>query len=373
MQILFRIIWAAISASAVGMFLFFPRRKWYQYTLAAMAGCLLVWVVSQGFVLGVRRFFGLSDWDFNRRELYSLTVRTMGYLLALLCAWVIRQLRMGVRFRWIGLSVLLPLLSICMLMVLLFIYLGRNDLSESTFFFCCVLEAGNIAAAALVHSIQKSTSLLQEMALLHQQLQIQLESITSLEKSYRAQRQATHDYRGQLQTVHTLLSGGKAEAAEALVSQLLDEQSQRVFTVNSGHPIVDAVVHQKCQAAREMGLEVDFRVNDLSRISMQMKELVVLLSNLLDNAIEGCARLEGQRKLECAILLQDGIFISIRNTSPEVIIHGKHIPTSKEPRHEHGFGLKTVCRILDEHKAEYHFRWEDGWFEFAAEIPNERA
>lgn len=370
MEIIFRILWAGMSASAVALFVLVPRRRWWGHVLMAAVGCLFVWVVSQGFPLWVRRLYGLSDWDFGRRQLYSLTVRTAGYLLALLGAWIIRQARMGTRLRWVGLTLLLPLLSLFMLMAVLFIYLGRNDLSESTFFFCCVLEAGNVGAVALIHGIQKSTSVLQELALLHQQLQIQSESITSLEKSYRAQRQATHDYRAQLQTVHTLLSGGETASALTLVGQLLDAQSTRVFTVNSGHPIVDAVAHQKCQTARELGLEVDFRVNDLSRVSMKMNELVVLLSNLLDNAIEGCGRCSGQRRLECTILLQDGIFISIRNTSPEVIIQGRHIPTSKEPRHEHGFGLKTVCRILDEHKAEYHFRWEDGWFEFAAEIPN---
>ena len=77
--------------------------------------------------------------------------------------------------------------------------------------------------------------------------------------------------------------------------------------------------------------------------------------------------------MECSMILQDSLFLSVRNTSPAVTVHGKYIPTTKEPKREHGYGLRAICRILDQNKAQYFFRYADGWFEFAAEIPNERA
>lgn len=373
MELRFSIFRGILALAAVLLFSWEERRKWYVHLLTALAGCLFVVLVSEGYIFGVRCLFGLSSWEFAHRFIYRrLTIVTTGQMLALLGAWIVRQIRMGVSFRWIALTLLLPMLSLLMIMVILFIYLGRNDISQSTFFFCCLLELGNVLAVFLIHVTQKRTALNQEMALLNQQLQIQTESISSLEKSYRSQRQATHDYNNQLQTIYRLLSDGNGTAALTLVEQLLEEQSDRIFSVHSGHPIVDAVAHQKCQSARERGITVSFQVNDLSGISMKMNELVVLLSNLLDNAIEGCERWDGERKLECIILLQQGnLFLSVRNTSPEVMIRGRKISTTKQPKAEHGFGLKTICRILDDRKAEYHFRWENGWFEFAAEIPNE--
>lgn len=372
MEIIFSIFRVAAAAAAVLLFAWGERRKWYTHLLSVLAGCLFVGLISGGYILSVRRLFGLSAWELNDRQFFRLTVVTTSQMLALLGAWIVRQIRMGNRFRWIVLTLLLPMLSLLMIMVILFIYLGRNDISETTFFFCCMLELGNVVAVVLIHATQKSTALNQEMALLNQQLQIQSESITSLEKSYRSQRQATHDYNNQLQAMYRLLSDGNADAALTLVEQLLDEQSDRIFSVHSGHPIVDAVAHQKCQAAREQGITVSFKVNDLSGINMKMNELVVLLSNLMDNAIEGCVRCSDEQKMECTILLQQQkLFLSIRNSSPQVTVRGRRISTTKQPKAEHGFGLKTICRILDDQKAEYHFRWEDGWFEFAAEIPNE--
>lgn len=373
MELAFRYIGLAVQLLAVLVFCWGTPKKWYRIALSLLAGYAFVWLISNGFVLGVRRLFGLSLWDFQNRQLFSLAVISEGQILSFVGAWIVRQIRTGCRGGWLLLSLLFPILSMAALLVMLFTYLGRTDISETTFFTCCLLELSNITALGVVHATRKSTLLGQEMVLLHQQLQIQSDSIVSLEKSYRAQRQSTHDYLNQLQTVYHLLQDGKNEPAREYVGQLLDVQSERVFSVNTGNAIVDAVVHQKFQAAYQRGIEASFRGNDLSGIDMKMNELVVLLSNLLDNAIEGCGRYSGERKLECSMILQEGLFLSVRNTSPVVTARGKYIPTTKEPKREHGYGLRTICRILDQNKAQYSFRYADGWFEFAAEIPNERA
>jgi sensor histidine kinase regulating citrate/malate metabolism len=110
-------------------------------------------------------------------------------------------------------------------------------------------------------------------------------------------------------------------------------------------------------------------VNDLSQISIGTDELVVLLSNLLDNAIEASCRIEGYRSIQCSVLLDETLFLSVRNTSNPVTIAGDTIPTSKTPKDEHGFGLSRIQLVLKQLNAEYTFIYENGWFEFVAEFP----
>ena len=45
------------------------------------------------------------------------------------------------------------------------------------------------------------------------------------------------------------------------------------------------------------------------------------------------------------------------------------IPTSKEQKEDHGYGLPQIQSILDQLGAEYAFDYKDGWFTFVAEIP----
>lgn len=111
-------------------------------------------------------------------------------------------------------------------------------------------------------------------------------------------------------------------------------------------------------------------MNDLSSVEINIDALVVLLSNLLDNAIEACLRVKKDPAIDCSILNDDGLlFISVSNTSLPVTIVDDTIPTSKLPKQDHGYGLMIIRHILDQYNAEYTFTYEDGWFHFAAELP----
>ena len=200
-------------------------------------------------------------------------------------------------------------------------------------------------------------------------MDIQTQSILSLEKSYRAQRKVTHEFRHHLQTIHDLLIQGETDTAREYVAQLQETHSTRILCVNSHHPIIDAILNQKYQLATEQAIDVQIQVNDLSQLRIGTEALVVLLTNLLDNAIEACQRLQGTRCIRCSILLDDTLFISIRNTALPVKIEENVIKTTKMPQQDHGYGLPGIRLILEQLKAEYTFAYSDGWFQFAAEIP----
>lgn len=146
-------------------------------------------------------------------------------------------------------------------------------------------------------------------------------------------------------------------------------QKTRIFTVNSHHPVIDAVLNQKYQQAQEHEIDVQMQVSDLAYVSISTDHLVVLLSNLLDNAIEACNKLPNHRFIECSLILSDSLYISVRNTSMPVETNGNYIPTTKEPKEDHGYGLPHIDFILKQLHAEYVLSYQNGWFEFAAEIP----
>ena len=173
--------------------------------------------------------------------------------------------------------------------------------------------------------------------MLNQSMQLQTNSYLALEKSYKVQRSATHEFKHQLQTVHGLLEQNNVEKAKEYIQQIQAAHTLRIFAANTGHAVI-----------------------------------VVLLSNLLDNAIEACERLDGERTIICTVLLEDNaLFISIKNTSPPVKIVDGQIETVKEPKAEHGFGLAGVQRVLALQNGESAMEYLNGWFNFAAEIPNQ--
>ena len=307
------------------------------------------------------------------QKLLGGIVAGFGFLIAVLIGLLVRfldlpEITQAKGTRWM-LSFLFPAASIILLAVLIYVVQEISEMVVAIAIFGCVLVIANAAILYLLRTMERQAKEEQERALLRQQMEIQTGSILALEKSYRSQRQVTHEFHNQLQTIYDLLARDASDEAIQYVQKLQGMQTTRVFAVNTHHPILDAVLNQKYQAAKELDVDFQFRVNDLSRLELETDALVVLFSNLLDNAVEGCARLTEGRMIRCSVLLSDSLYISIRNTSPTVVMHGKEIPTTKEPKHEHGFGLVSVRRILEDLGAEYTFHYSNGWFEFVAEIP----
>lgn len=210
-----------------------------------------------------------------------------------------------------------------------------------------------------------------DMLLLRQHMEMQQESMVALEANFRRQRRSAHEFEHHLQVLRDLLERDEVEAARDYLDRLKKNRSIQVISVSSNHPVIDVILNQKYQTARENEIKMQIKVNDLSALTIPTDSLVVMLTNLLDNAIEACRRIDSYREIFCSILYEDGLYISIRNTSgPVQTVDGK-IPTSKQDSLSHGFGLMSVSYVLDQLGAEYTFGYEEGWFHFAAEIEQE--
>lgn len=308
-----------------------------------------------------------------KKGMYTVLV-TAGKILSVFLAWLVTRLHPfhklhPLRPKWMLLVSFFPLTSLFMLMALFLICRDQRDLTQPVAFFFIFLGIANVAIVYVVSLIEQDTEVKQQNNILSQQMEIQTASILALDKAYRQQRQTTHDFQNHLCTISDLLSQKAYEAAAKYVQELNQAQTSRILIVNTHHPIIDAILNQKYQTAVESQIEMQFCINDLSSIQLSASELVVLLSNLLDNAIEACRRVDAERLIRCTILENDGFFLSIRNTSLPVRITEHGIATTKVSASEHGYGLPSVCRILDGLHAEYAYNYEAGWFQFTVEIP----
>ena len=351
-----------------------PQGKWLRQMGIAFGSCLLGAVIDGAvcvlgsFLMGVR----FSDPGWERLLVY--VALTASKLIHLFVAFLIRRFHMPdaagfVLGKGLFLSLLFPGLGLLLVVAEYQTFHGSTDSSGSAILTCCVLVIANIAVLYLLGTAEKTEKSGSEMTMLHKQMELQTQSILSLEKSYRAQRKTAHEFRHHLQTLRDLLDGGEVDAAKSYVEQLQNTHSTRVLCVNTHHPIVDAVLNQKHQTAVEHSVDVQMQVNDLSGLKVDPEALVVILTNLLDNAIEACERLQDGRSIRCSVLLEDTLFISVVNTALPVKIEDNTIKSTKMPRQDHGYGLPAVCSILEELRAEYAFDYEDGWFRFVAEIP----
>lgn len=229
----------------------------------------------------------------------------------------------------------------------------------------------NIASLLLVNWIEQTSHFREETLFLHAQIKAQSEGIEALSLSNSAQRKLTHDFRAHLETLDSLLKNQSFQEASDYVTQLRSEQTERILLVNTHNSAMDAILNQKAFIAKKHDIDIQFAVNDLSPLLIDAVDLTVIISNLMDNAIEACEKLPiPERQIHVKALLDDAFFFSIRNRSEPVSVCDNVVITTKPNTLLHGYGLQNVRSTLNKYDSYFGIDYQNGWFLAYAEIQN---
>ena len=131
---------------------------------------------------------------------------------------------------------------------------------------------------------------------------------------------------------------------------------------------MNVVLNQKYRFATQKGIKIIFDIMDFSEIKLDDQDVVILLSNLLDNAIEATAKETAHKVIKIKLLNKnDTVIISISNriSKPVKIVNGM-IQTSKSDKENHGIGLNNIMTIVKKYDGDARMRYKDGWFYYTA-------
>lgn len=334
-------------------------------------GTILDALISTGYCATI----GISIDALIQRKMTYIVVVTTAKLTAILFYWVLFQLRnrggrQRIQNRYFYLSLLFPATSYLAMYMVFYGSSSSEDAPLSVAIFGICLAVANIGILYLISIIEKEAKRETEMALMQKQIDMQMQSYTALELNYRTQRKMTHEFERHIQTLQSLMDGQEYDAANQYVQNIQRNRALKIVSVNSGHPVIDAILNEKHQVAQENNIKIQIEVNDLSHVSIQTDKLVILLSNLLDNALEACFRVDGRKEIRCKIIYNGDLYVAVRNTSKYIEIVDGHIATTKSSATDHGYGIPAIRYVLDELGAEYTFDYSDGWFRFVSEIPS---
>lgn len=305
-------------------------------------------------------------------SLYS-SVFLLRALVLLTASLIIRKhhqpLSVGKQARaWVPLSIVFPLST---LLIIWQIYTFPNE-QQIWQISLVILDVVDVVALLLLDYLEQSAANREKLVAAAERGHVQDENIQALIQAYAGQRKMTHDYRAQLSTLSELLEQGNLEEAKLFLSEMKDRQSERILLINTHNAAIDAVLNQKGYSGQQRGIDIRFRVNDLSALKLPRLEVTIVLANLLDNAMEACSLMpESEHWVSVQLLYEQGLLsISIINPSRPVQIIGGQIVTTKPDPLLHGFGLRNVEDILDKYHAEYNFLFENGRFIFTADWPD---
>lgn len=257
---------------------------------------------------------------------------------------------------------------IFLIVVLLSIAMSRNvDFSliwQKTFLILDMLMfIANIIVLKMIFHINQQNHYEMENALLYMQITQQEKRIREEEKNYREVQLLRHDLKRYLVTYRQLLQEGKYEVIEADIDKILGKRLNTNHCVYTENTILNAVICEKMEQCSIKNIKIEVQVN--ADKDMDSIEYGVVLSNLLDNAIEAEEQEKEENRYICLNIgvEQNMIHLVVSNyISESVLQNNTLLETSKKNKQLHGIGLRGVKEFVNNKEGEIEIFEENHMF-----------
>lgn len=122
--------------------------------------------------------------------------------------------------------------------------------------------------------------------------------------------------------------------------------------IRTGNDIVDAIVHEKYDKAQEYGIKFEVRGMFSAKITISDYDICTILGNALDNAIEVCQKVSGERYIQMEIKSH----LSMRHLIIRNSIEGEvFLVTTKKDKTMHGYGLNNLRECVEKNFGDIDF------------------
>ena len=212
----------------------------------------------------------------------------------------------------------------------------------------------------LYESIKRSVSsarLAAENEALESQVKAQERYYSALQEQFTTIREIRHDISNHMYTVNALISEGRSSEASDYAREYMDYVASVSPERICDDPSANAFLGYKLDEIRKAGIKAEFNVRLGSDSGIPDIEIVTLLGNLLDNAIEACT---GTAEPYIKLTVNDGSGYVLLSTENPYSENGRH--EQKFRGMSRGAGFSIMSGIAEKHSGTLTHEGADGIF-----------
>lgn len=207
--------------------------------------------------------------------------------------------------------------------------------------------------------VKQKNDLVSTNYLLERQMKQTIEYYNEWKKKNDQIKKFRHDVKNLLHVLYKLISKKNHEKALEYIEDLQEICKQCSEMYDTGNFVANAILSTKYNTAEQFGIRITFDGRIPTNYVKDI-DMAVILSNLLDNSIEACQDLCGEKEIYIKSILKPNIWVlTMDNPSKEVLIDGKNrIKTSKKCPGMHGFGMRNVRDSVKKYNGKFTCSYE---------------
>lgn len=228
-----------------------------------------------------------------------------------------------------------------------------------------------ILISIFINSI-KSEKEKAKLEFVNEKLDMQYKYYLMVKESQEKMRQVYHDMNNHMENIKSLKDS--SEDVNKYINNIEDEVKSSKSIYNTGNVLLDIILHEKSKDC--MGNNIDFNVGiDFSKCEfIEMIDISSIFSNLIDNAIEACNKID-DGNIEKYITIKStfikGYYVVRCENSKtnKVIIKNNKIFTSKKDKFLHGIGIDSIKSSIKKYDGELKIKDSENKFIVTIHIP----
>ncbi len=221
----------------------------------------------------------------------------------------------------------------------------------------------NIIVYMVYERAEKNNQKLIELELTNQKNEIDMQYLSLLEKKNEKMQIMAHDYKNHIQTIDAM--SDSAEMKQYL-QNMLGEVTEYSSVIKTKNKILDVIISKYSDLCSDKDIKFDTEIISENLSFIQGNELSSLLNNILDNAVEAAERSK-KKYINMQISRSMGAYCKIVVTNScdhELNTKNGKLLSTKKNREVHGYGTKSIERVVDKYNGEIKWNYDKDKQEF---------
>lgn len=204
----------------------------------------------------------------------------------------------------------------------------------------------------------------------------ELETVRLSEKHFKELKEIRHDLKNQYAYMTGMLQAGETEKLKKYFEEMSSKLGDALNSYfDCGNSEVNAIVNLEKTKAASAGVELETDILVPKKLPFVETDLVSIMTNIIDNAIEECSRITRDKKTVSISMTTVGgsTYLCVTNPTdkPKKAASGR-MATVKGDKELHGLGMDIISRLTAKYGGYFRCKIEEGIFSAEA-LLNEAA
>lgn len=308
--------------------------------------------------------------DFSCRLIVCLIIKMIDIVAVILLYTVFKKSGLDLNKQiWLLFNVVM-LVFLSITTAFITVYPNQNTNREFEIM-CIVISASFLLMSIIViyfftyicSSFQQSKSLYllqSSYKSMEERLSVQTQNNQKLQK-------IRHDIKNHLVNVKNLINKKDIDNAQQLLNEIIGHTDNISIGISqtSGNSIIDAIIAYKATVCYNKEINIEYFLEELPELSIDLIDISSVISNLLDNAVEAAEKTESPHIIIKILMHQKYLDIFVKNSYSDnfqSVTDNGNLITTKSDKSLHGYGMQIVNEIALKYDGDCQMQLDGSYF-----------